>query len=60
MHAELRAASKETREELFRFYWFLIRFASRDEVIRQGVPLDLRFPGPPEPGEDDNDMHEDA
>lgn len=59
VHAELLAASEETREKLFRFHWFLVGFASKEEVIRQGIPLDLRFPVPPYPDEGGNDMHED-
>jgi hypothetical protein len=60
LHAELLTTSKDNREEIFCFHWFLVRFSSMDEAARQGVPRDLRLLNA-EPGDEfDGDMHENA
>jgi hypothetical protein len=60
VHAELLKASEETREEIFRFHWFLIGYSSMDEAVRQGVPRGLRLLNA-EPGDEfEGDMHQNA
>jgi hypothetical protein len=60
LHAELLAASEETREKMCGFHWFLTEFCNVDEAIRQGMSQEWRYPGPDgRPGEND-DMHQDA
>jgi hypothetical protein len=60
LHAELLTTSKDKREEIFLFHWFLVRFSSMDEAARQGVPRGLRLLNA-EPGDEfDGDMHENA
>lgn len=60
LHAELLAASRETREKIWRFHWFLTDFCNVDECIRQGMARDWRYPGPEGRPGDDYDMHQDA
>jgi len=57
LHAELLATSEETREDLWRFHYFLIGFLSKDVAIGQGMPLE--FWSPPA-YVDEPDMHQDA
>lgn len=57
LYADLLATPEETREELFRFHWYLVSFSSRDVAIGQGMPLEFRFP----PAYvDETDMHQNA
>jgi hypothetical protein len=60
VHAELTTASEETRERIYQFHCFLVGYYNRDESIRQGVPITLRYPPPPGRWEDESDVHQDA
>jgi len=57
MHKELQAASKETREGISQFRNFIVGYYNKEESIRQGVPITLRYPPL---DEEDHDMHQDA
>lgn len=58
LHAELLVTPEETREDLWRFKNFLVDYYNRDESIRQGVPITLRYP--PFGENEEHDMHQDA
>ncbi|KAH0288376.1 hypothetical protein M436DRAFT_61345 [Aureobasidium namibiae CBS 147.97] len=57
VHKELLSASEETRERISQFRNFIVGYYNKEESIRQGVPMDLRYPPL---NEEDHDMHQDA
>jgi hypothetical protein len=60
VHAELLTTSKEARENIFLFSWFLTDYCNMDEAIRQGMSREWRYPGPDGRPGDDDDMLQDA
>lgn len=57
VHKELLAASEDTIERISEFRNFIVGYYDREESIRQGVPITLRYPPL---DEEEHDMHQDA